>query len=206
MSKLRHARFVVIAGSLVVAGGCASMALRPGGVKGLAFTACAAPQQRTAEGGGHVSLQICAERDAHRVGADNAGAGRIVAQIVNLDLEKRDARWQMEPGETYYVVVTRGSRYQIVGPGQVDNPNRSGRYIRCLPPHETPPTRPLAQWGTCETLGHSGGTAAGGTAPDKGGPSEKGGQSDALGPANLDPFNGPAWISCPTGCCTTEAI
>lgn len=203
MSKLRHARFIVIASSLLGAASCAPMVNRPAPA-GMAFTACANPQQRDAVGGGRIDVLICAAPDAHTVGGNNAGAGRIVAQITNLDAVKKEARWELEPGKTYYVIVSHGNRFQIVGPGNVDNANRSGEYHRCVP-HRTPPTTSEAQFGTCQDRGHVMAPSAAGVVAEKGGPSDKGGHSDEPMRTSLSPFNGPAWISCPTGCCTTEA-
>jgi hypothetical protein len=156
--------------------------------------------ERDAEGGGRIDVRICAAPDAHTVGSGNAGAGRIVAQITNLDPIRKEARWELEPMQTYLVIVTRGNQFQIVGPGNADNPHRSGEYYRCQPPHPQP-TSSAAKWGNCEEAGHMVGTSAGGAGANKGGPSD---QSDGSGRANLSIYNGPAWITCPTGCCTTE--
>lgn len=201
MSKLRLARFIVIAGSLVGAVGCAPFA-QPPAAAGSAFTACA-NGQRDAEGGGRVDVEICAAPNANTIGSGNAGAGRIVAQIKNLDLVRKEARWGLEPGQTYLVIVSRGNRFQIVGPGDADNIHRTGEYYKCVP--ERPrPANSEAYFGTCQDRGHVMASPAAGVVAEQGGPSDKVGHSDEPMRTSLGVFNGPAWISCPTGCCTTE--
>jgi hypothetical protein len=202
VSKPGLARCIAIGGSLLAAAGCTPVAQRPP-VAGLPFTACVT-HERDAVGGGRILVEICAAPDAHTIGGGNAGAGKVVAQMTNLDAAKQEARWELEPLQRYFVIVSRGNRFQIVGPGNGDNARRSGEYHRCVP-HWTPPTTSAAHFGTCQDRGHATAASPAGVVAEKGGPSDKGGRSDEPMRASLSPYDGPAWISCPTGCCTTEA-
>lgn len=153
--------------------------------------------QRDAVGGGTTLVQICAERDARFYIGSNAGSGATVARIVNVGpaVEKR---WELEVGREYFVIITPGGsgpggQFRIVGPGNGHNPKRVGNYYQCPPLHARPDSS-SARFGLCTDTVTSAGTH----------PVEVG-SADQPAPTVLAPSDGPAWISCETGCCTTEA-
>jgi hypothetical protein len=154
--------------------------------------------QRDAVGGGTTRVEICAERDARNFIGNNAGGGVIVARMVNLG-PAVEQRWDLEVGREYYVMIRPGGsgpggEFRILGPGGASNPRRAGNYYQCPPLHERPASS-SARFGLCSDRLTSAGTHL-----DEVGSSEQS-FSEALAPSN-----GPAWISCETGCCTTDAM
>lgn len=154
--------------------------------------------QRNAVGGGTARVRICAESNARHYLGSNAGAGVVVAVMENLDQTKTEARWELLPEKQYLILIMPGGpgpggQFRIVGPGNGANPNRVGNYYQCLPLHPKPDSS-WAKFGDC----HHWTTSAG---PHVTLASSGDGPAVALGA----PADGPAWITCETGCCTTDA-
>jgi len=197
VNNLRLSRSAIgMACLLVAVAGCTRPASAPRTAAGPKWVGCS-DTQRAAVGGGLTLVQICAELNARfYIGANAPNGGVRVARIVNSG-PGIEERWGLEVDKEYLVIITpggtgQGGRYQIVGPGNGNNPNRVGNYYQCLPLHGRP-AESSARFGDCNATVTSAGTHA------------DIGSSDDAAVASLDPGSGPAWISCETGCCTTDA-
>lgn len=155
---------------------------------------------RDAVGGGTTRVEICAADDARLVGPGNAGAaGRPVARMRNLGTVN-EARWNLRRDRIYIIAAyssAAGGTYKIWSEG--GGPAiKTGVYHACGHGGESPPTS-SATFGECGEVGSSsaaGKTRASGPAAD---------EHPRRGHVLLSPANGPAWISCTDGCCTTDA-
>lgn len=203
-------RRVVIIGSGLGAAAmfsCTPVASSPGAGAGAAaltspiWVACDT-LPRTSASGGVVPVEICAADDARLYGPGNAPPkGRPVARMRNLGTE-RDLRWGMRPRRVYVIAVhsdAAGLGYKIwpEGPG---GPIKVGSYYPCGHGGQSPPTS-SATFGACGDTVVTGPPARGTLASR--GPAESG---SAGKPSHVlfDVHNGPAWISCTDGCCTTD--
>lgn len=156
-------------------------------------------------------IQICAAAYAKRLGEQNtANTGVLTARMINLGTSP-DARWQLTPRDTSYIIsfpnmaaagryailevpanTAPGSRVRVVNlaPGQI-----YGTFVYC--PHTGPePPNSSGSFYTCDQK-----LQIHGRNPT----------SDVRGPNAADEdlllpdMNGPAWVSCLSGCCTTDA-
>lgn len=159
---------------------------------------------RTSASGGEVAVEICVADDARLYGPGNASPkGKAVARMRNLGTE-RDLRWGMLPGRNYVIAVhseAASTRYKIwpEGPG---GPIKVGIYYACGHGGESPPTS-SATFGACdasivESLSQSTQSTLANRGPAEGPTAGK--PSHVL----FDVRNGPAWVSCTDGCCTTD--
>lgn len=186
---------ILMACTVLPVAGCAHYAGGPRVAAGPVWVGCSDTRRDNVDGG-LALVQICAERDARfKLGSNAPQGGVQVARMYNSGpgVEKR---WGLEVGQEYFVVITPGGpgpggRWQITGPGSPSSPNRRGDYTQCTPIHGRPPTS-SAKFGDCSDALAANGTHA---------------KLDANGPGmfTLNTRSGPAWVSCETGCCTTEA-
>lgn len=152
------------------------------------------------------NIQICAASYSRLLGPGNtAVTGVLTARMVNVGAYK-DARWGLTPGQTSYIVsfprATSQGEYAILevsatpAPGaKVKVVKANGIYRYC--PHGGTPSVSEASFYTCEQraqMHRRSRSSDAGSGPN-------GGDDDVL-VQNLD---GPAWITCSAGCCTTEA-
>lgn len=152
-------------------------------------------------------IQICAASYSRRLRHGNtANTGVITARMVNLGANK-DARWGLNPGETSYIIsfprTASEGAYAILevkanpAPGEkVRIVRADGTYRYCRHGGEPPVSE--ASFYTCEqkTEMHRRSRSS-----DAGSGPNAAGDDDLLVPA----MDGPAWVSCNAGCCTTEA-
>lgn len=191
-------RFLVGSVALLIAGaGCAPVGSVPMVASNPVWVGCQTVQ-RNAVGGGLTPVQICAEFNARNYLGSNAGGGVMVARMTNLGTTRTEARWELLPGQAYHVMIMpggsgAGGQYRIMGPGNVNNPNRVGSYVQCTPLHAKPDTS-YARFGGCGPWNASTGTHA-----------NLVGSSEDMAAGSLGPSDGPGWITCETGCCTTGA-
>ncbi len=157
---------------------------------------------------GTTPVEICAAEDARLYGPGNAPAkGRPVARMRNLGTEP-DLRWGLRRNRVYVIAIhsdAAGTGYKIWPEGG-GGPIRTGTYYPCGHGGESPPTS-SATFGACrEVVKHS--------VPQRGSPSSvealrgpAGGEASTL-PRHALYYreNGPAWIACTDGCCTTDAL
>lgn len=176
--------------------GCATSSSAPLTRPSYTWVGCSTTA-RNAVGGGTTSVQICAEVNARHYLGSNSGAGVVVAQMINTG-PGVEARWGLEVDKQYLILVMpagsgAGGQFRVVGPGGSTNSNRVGSYYQCLPLHAKSDTS-FARFGGCHDWVTSTGTHANpvGSADD--------GTSASVGSAD-----GPAWVTCETGCCTTDA-
>lgn len=188
-----------------VAAACAPAAPAPGTgrpsereIASIVWVGCDTVARNTAVPGVTTPVEICAADYARKVGPRNAGPdGRPVARMRNLGTVN-EGRWNLRPGRRYIIAVysgVAGGTYRITheGPG---GPLGSGVYHPCGPAHE-PPTS-SATFGACRDYGT-------GPAPNSSiGSGPSAGEPATRGHALLGPADGPAWISCTDGCCTTD--
>lgn len=207
----RMRRVVVISCGLGAAAisSCTPVASSPAAAPGA--TALASPiwvacdtLPRTSASGGEVPVEICAADDARLYGPGNAPPrGRPVARMRNLGSE-RDLRWNMRPHRVYVIAIhsdAAGTGYKIwpEGPG---GPIKIGTYYPCGHGGGSPPTS-SATFGSCtDTVVMNSPRLKPGTVAARG-PAED--ENEARrGHVLFDVRNGPAWVSCTDGCCTTD--
>jgi hypothetical protein len=195
--KLGAAQFI-LAGAVLASAGCTPPGA-PFRAKTTTWVNCK-DFMRDAVSGPRVRVQICAASGARFLDGSNAGAGARVARMVNAG-PGVERRWELLPGEEYTINISQGAagqggRFQVVGPGNVQNQHRRGEYFQCTP-HRGVPAGDSAKFGGCD-INHTRAHGMPESQVAARGPSE--GTSAALGI-----FDGPAWITCQTGCCTTEA-
>lgn len=156
-------------------------------------------------GGTTTNVEICAAQYARDVGrgGNSDSNGLIVARMVNRGANY-DARWGIMPGGTAYMAsflrsYNRG-RYVLleVPPGgfpgtKVNVLVDDGNLIYCQ--HTSWPATSSAKFATCEQMG--------GTVSHQGGAEHASGPSEAAD-APLRELEGPAWVTCRTGCCTSD--
>lgn len=192
---------------MVVLAGCPASAPPPNPSPTPAFTiswtGCSPWTPRRGNAAGNAEVQICATDYANGIGGNNAAPdGVIVARMINRG-PGIEARWGLVPGVEYFIAVNRGGRYNIIEMGNAapgaPRPNRTGTYHVCSGPTHTPQSAASAKFGTCASMVvHLPGSDAAKAAR---GPS---GESHAV--PTLNSFDGPAWITCDAGCCTTGLI
>lgn len=166
----------------------------------ISWTGCSPWTPRRGDAAGNANVQICATNYAHQIGGNNAAPdGVIVARMINNG-PGVEARWGLVPGVEYFIAVNRGGRYNIIEMGNTNpgapRPNRNGAYHVCSGPTHTPKPTAGAKFGTCGSLAvHLPGSDA---AKAGRGPS-----AESHSVPLLNSFDGPAWITCDAGCCTT---
>lgn len=150
-------------------------------------------------GTGSTDVQICALPSANKHSGTTAPAGGIiVATLTNIGTV-RDDRWKLAPGTTYYLRVfppragyTENGHYDIRSfTGEtwdaLPSPKASGSFVACTGPGHVKQPRSHAGYSIC--------SAGPVTDPE-----------DPLAlTGSILPSDGPAWITCAEGCCTTDA-
>lgn len=169
----------------------------------ISWTGCSPWTQRRGDAAGNAEVQICATDYANHIGGNNAAPdGVIVARMINRG-PGVEARWGLIPGVEYFIAINRGGRYNIIEMGNATpgapRPNRTGTYHVCTGSQHTPQSTASAKFGTCSSVSaHLPGSDAAMVGR---------GPSDLSNPApTLDPLDGPAWITCDLGCCTTGPV
>lgn len=146
------------------------------------------------------NVEICADTGAKKFGPNNGPGGVLgkpIARMRNLPGGKVERRWKLQPGSHYYHVWITGpaggpTRWTIKGQGvNVSGPFRGCGYAAA--------SVSRANFGDCMENPWPGRPAPGRSGPSDGGGSDK---PDHPFFATAD---GPAWISCREGCCTTDA-
>lgn len=157
-------------------------------------------------------LQICAAEYSKKLGQGNtANTGVLTARLINLG-GSPDARWKLTPHDTSYIIsfpnmasegryailevpkgTTSGTRVRVVelAPGQT-----IGTFVYCSHSGPEPPNS-SGSFYSCDQKLQAHGLNP--TSNVRGGPSA---DEDLL----LQELDGPAWVSCRAGCCTTGAI
>src|SRR5687768_11921069 len=149
-------------------------------------------------GSGRTPIQICALPDAHLMSSDNApDFGFTVATLQNLGPE-RDARWKLESKKLYFLRVfkarpdqTEDGYYEISSKTGTswDQAIAIGSLVHCGISADHPEQkRAHAGFSTC-ALGEP-----------------KDAEDAATLTTPLRFSDGPAWITCKEGCCTTGAL
>lgn len=150
-------------------------------------------------------IQICAASYSRILGRGNtANTGVLTARLVNFGTS-RDARWNLTSGDTSYIIsfpkAASEGEYAILEvsansvPGdKVRVVKENGLFRYCQ--HGGAPATSSASFYTCERKRAMHGRSA--TSDAGSGPSA---DDDAL----IQDLDGPAWVSCSAGCCTTEA-
>lgn len=152
------------------------------------------------------NIRICAASYARNLGQGNTTAtGVLTARMINLG-PTSDARWRLTRYDTSYIVSfpstpTQGG-YAILEvpsntvPGTtVRVVKQNGIFVYC--PHGQPNSTSSASFYTCarKAAAHSrsrgSGTGSGPSAEDE---------------VLVQDLDGPAWVSCMAGCCTTDAL
>lgn len=151
-------------------------------------------------------IQICAASYSRTLGQGNtARTGVLTARMVNFGADG-DARWNLTPGDTSYIIsfpkATSAGEYAILEvsansvPGdKVRVVKANGTYQYCQ--HGGPPPASEASFYTCtkkaEMHRRSRSSDAGS------------GPSADVELLSLSPsLDGPAWVTCSAGCCTTD--
>lgn len=191
---------------MVVLAGCTASAPAPAPAPSptpaftITWTGCSPWTPRRGDTVGNAEVQICATDYANHIGGNNAAPdGVIVARMINRG-PGVEARWGLIPGVEYFIAINRGGRYNIIEMGNTSpgapRPHRTGAYHVCTGSQHTPQSEASAKFGTCSsvTVRLPGADAA----------TVGRGPSDVSHAApTLDSFDGPAWITCDLGCCTT---
>lgn len=189
---------------MVVLTGCPASAPAPTPASTPAFTiswtGCSPWTLRRGDAAGDAEVQICATDYANRIGGNNAAPdGVIVARMINRG-PGVEARWGLVPGVEYFIAVNRGGRYNIIEMGNASpgaaRPNRTGTYHVCSGPTHAPQTASSAKFGDCSSAHVQ---LPGSDAATTG----RGPSGDSHAVPTLSSFDGPAWITCDLGCCTT---
>lgn len=169
------------------------------------WVGCSTVQRTGNNSGTTTNVEICAAQYARDIGQGNTNSnGVLMARMVNLG-SQAERRWGLTPGDTSFIVSfprdqTQGS-YAILqvragssGGTNVNVLRQNGNFIYCDHPK---PASSSASFHTCQekrpapARSTRGQTGSGPNAPDEvANPSE----------------DGPAWVSCLSGCCTTEAV
>lgn len=200
--RIQYASTVIV--GVVILAGCPASAPAPAPSPTPAFTiswtGCSPWTQRRGDAGGNAEVQICATDYANLIGGNNAAPdGVIVARMINRG-PGVEARWGLIPGVEYFIAINRGGRYNIIEMGNTSpgapRPHRTGAYHVCTGSEHTPQATASAKFGNCSSVTHTQGSDA---ATAGRGPSEVSHAALAL-----NSFDGPAWITCDLGCCTTE--
>lgn len=160
---------------------------------------CVTVRRVAATPGDSTNVEICADTGAKRYGASNPppGLARPVARMRNLSPGGHvEGRWGLQPGNHYYHVWLSGpvggpTRWTIKG----QNVLVSGPFTGC---GFHPADISRANFGNCRDN-----PMPSARSTRTRGPSEHA-SSDKAGHILLNPADGPAWISCREGCCTTE--
>lgn len=160
---------------------------------------------RTGWPSGTTAVQICAAQYARDVGRGSTNAnGVLVARMVNLGSNVEN-RWGLTPTDTSFIVAFPGNASQG-GYAILEIPRNTfpgtkirvllegGNFIYC--PHPPRPAVSSADFNTCEEKATS--------ASHQSGAGEYASGPQASGDAPLFSPDGPAWVSCRTGCCTTD--
>lgn len=150
-------------------------------------------------------VQICAASYSRILGHGNtANTGVLTARMVNLGASG-DARWNLTPGDTSYIVsfprAASEGEYAILEVSAKSVPGDKVRVVKAdgvfrYCPHGGEPPQSEASFYTCEQKSvmhrrsRSSGSGSGPSADD-----------DVL----VQAMDGPAWVTCLAGCCTTEA-
>lgn len=171
----------------------------------VAWVGCAT-SARTGWLGGTTDVEICAAQYAKDVGRGSTNSkGVLVARMVNHGTEA-DARWGLAPKDTSFIAAfpdgTAQGRYAILELPRNRFPGTTirvllegGNFIYC--PHNWVPPVSTADFSTCAKKQ--------GTASHQGGADEVVSGPRMSADAPLQSADGPAWVSCKSGCCTTEA-
>lgn len=197
MHRRRLARNAVgLLASFAAVAGCAASNTGISARPAYSWVGCS-ETERDAVNGGTTLVRICADVNARHYLGSNSGAGVVVAAMENLGTVN-EARWELLPGRQYLILITPGGsgpggQFRIVGPGNSSNPNRVGNYYQCLPLHAKPDSS-FAKFGDCHQWVAS--TGAHPTLASSG---------DVAARASMGTRDGPAWVTCETGCCTTDA-
>lgn len=154
--------------------------------------------------GGHTNVQICAASDARNFGRGSPPASRrAIAKMKNLG-GFTEKRWGIKPNQTFIIHLQPNpgsgpALYSVEGPLSTTVPQP---YWACAHPKVDSTSR--------ATFGNCGDTTNTGQMPRfLGGRSrgpDAGPESSAAAHRLLDPADGPAWITCTEGCCTTGAL
>lgn len=159
---------------------------------------------RNAYPSGSTTVEICAASYARDVGQGNENpTGVFVGRMVNLG-DAVEARWGLMPKDTSFIVAFPSSvddgRYALL---EVPANTFPGSAIRVLVEGatyhycrgHTQPAHSDAKFATCERAltAHSAATSGSESGPNA--------TEERLSSEATDP----AWLSCRTGCCTTEA-
>ena len=141
-------------------------------------------------------MQICAVPGAHLISSDSApDYGIVVARLENQG-PVRDARWRLEPGRIYYLRVfrarsgqTEDGYYEINSlTGTTWDPAlASGSLVHCGVSSDHP----------AQSHAHAGFSTCGEGQPEEA-------EDSAVPSTSLLLSDGPAWITCKEGCCTTD--
>ena len=159
---------------------------------------------RSANPSGTTNVEICAAHDAIGFGVGHPPTSRRpIGMMRNLGtLVER--RWELKPRRIYLIQLERNvgngrADFVISGPDSTTTPQA---YHECK--HRKEDVTSRATFGSCgDTLpsGRMPGFLSGGRS--------RGPAADSESPAAphelLSPLDGPAWLTCRTGCCTTGA-
>jgi len=225
--SMKRAYGLIAATLLIVLGGCnpqppgipgvAYQATLPGGPlgnipraelrslgKSVAWVGCDTTA-RTGWLGGTTDVEICAAQYAKDVGRGYTNRkGVLVARMVNLGTGV-DRRWGLTPKDTSFIAGFPAGRaqgaYAIL---EVPRNSYPGTTIRVLVeggsftycPHTWQPAASSAEFETCDGKLRS--------ASHQRGANEIASGPQASADAPLQSADGPAWVSCRSGCCTTE--
>lgn len=196
-------------GTVAIAGCPPAASSRPAQPEGFAtpiWVGCDTMPRTSASG--TTPVEICAAADARLYGPGNASPrGQPVARMRNLGTEP-DTRWGLRPRRVYVIAIhsdAAGTGYKI-WPERGGGPIRTGTYYPCGHGGESPPTS-SATFGACtDSFVKHAVPQPGALASAEALRGPMAGEAPAVpGHALYDRLNGPAWVSCTDGCCTTDA-
>lgn len=236
MTFRRTGRRCAIAGIVAILGGCAPMGVPgsgmgmhtgvplPGGplnqlpratLRGLerqvSWVGCVTAPRTAEPPATRTTIEICAAEYSRTLDSANTSRnGVLTARMINRGPHP-DKRWRLSPGDTSFIVSFPRSKAQG-GYAILEIPNNSvpgttvrvvvanGQFIYCGHPEQ--PTSE-ASFYTCSqraALMQRNRSRTSGS-----GPSVRDGVVEQLDGAAQE-LDGPAWITCRSGCCTTDAI
>ncbi len=178
-------------------------------VKTVLWQGCTARERDGTTPGSHTRVSICAADYARGVGKGNTNSnGVIVARMINRGTSVVEKRWGLVPGDTSYIVGFPGSdtqgAYAII---QIPKNSSAGTKITVLKENGTfvycwhvASSASSADFRTCR----EGPEFSSRRNSSTDGAVLAGPNSSAAGEP-LSSGDGPAWVSCISGCCTTEA-
>lgn len=158
---------------------------------------------RRANPSGTTAVEICAASDAIGFGVAHPPVSRRpIGRMRNLgSLVER--RWGLRPKQVYLIQLERN-----VGNGRADF-LINGPFVSIGPEAYVACRHPKVDLTSRATFGNCGDTLSSGQMPRPLGLRSRGPTADSESPAGphelLDPLDGPAWLTCRTGCCTTGA-